>query len=92
MGTAEFKVPGGKLIRVTIECVHDKIQNIKITGDFFLHPEETIQQIENSLVGRKCDSLTLKKTIDQVIQQEKATIVGATSADFVNVILDAAKS
>ena len=44
------KVPGGKLFR--IELVYDRrIEAVKITGDFFLHPEETILELESCLEG-----------------------------------------
>lgn len=45
MRAAEEKVPGGKLVQVSIApdgCV-------EITGDFFAHPEEGIAQIERVL-------------------------------------------
>ena len=37
-----FKVAGGKLVQVKLTPKNDKIQDIQITGDFFLHPEEMI--------------------------------------------------
>ena len=40
---AEYKVPKGKLVRVHLRINDNKIQNIKLTGDFFLHPEESIE-------------------------------------------------
>ncbi len=45
MRIAEEKVPDGKLVKVSIA------QNgqIRITGDFFIHPEESITLIENAL-------------------------------------------
>jgi lipoate-protein ligase A len=45
MRTAEEKVPGGKLVRITL--MPDG--RIRISGDFFMHPEESIVQIENVL-------------------------------------------
>jgi hypothetical protein len=45
MRTAEEKVPGGKLVRVTVRPGG----RIEVSGDFFLHPEEGITLIENAL-------------------------------------------
>ncbi len=39
-----------KLIKVKAEY-SDKIERIKITGDFFIHPEEGLEEIEKKLVG-----------------------------------------
>ncbi len=46
-GRAIYKA--GKLIRIRAEFQGDKIRKIRITGDFFLYPEEAIEKIENSL-------------------------------------------
>jgi lipoate---protein ligase len=45
------KVPGGKLLRIKVDY-DNVINSVKITGDFFLHPEESITEIENALVGK----------------------------------------
>ena len=36
---AENKIKGGKLIRIKCEIKEDILNNIKFSGDFFLHPE-----------------------------------------------------
>ncbi|HEY3274670.1 MAG TPA: hypothetical protein VGJ92_12945 [Methanocella sp.] len=46
MRTAEEKVPGGKLVRVTVR----KDGAVEITGDFFAHPEDGIVLVENALI------------------------------------------
>lgn len=38
---AQIKVPGGKMLQL-----EKKDDNYVITGDFFCHPEEVIQQME----------------------------------------------
>lgn len=45
----ESLVKGGKLIRVKAEFQGDTIKKIRITGDFFLHPEDKIDDVENGL-------------------------------------------
>lgn len=49
------KVNGGKLFRVDIGF-EDEIKEIKITGDFFMHPEDLITEIEKSLIGLNINS------------------------------------
>ena len=46
-----------KLIKISLEYTDNKkiISSIRITGDFFLYPEETLDQIEASLIGKKMD-------------------------------------
>ena len=50
IGMASKKVLNGKLVTVLIDY-HDMIRKIRISGDFFIHPEESINEIEEFLVG-----------------------------------------
>ncbi len=49
-GSARYKVPEGKLVEVRIDY-EETIKKIEILGDFFVHPEESIGEIEESLKG-----------------------------------------
>jgi hypothetical protein len=64
--TAEEKVPGGKLARVTV--LPDG--GVEITGDFFAHPEEGIALIENALAG--LDSTVPAEDIEKLLEQAVA--------------------
>ncbi len=50
VGTANYKAPGG-LIRVTVEDVDARIQEIIISGDFFMLPIDAITRLEEALYG-----------------------------------------
>ena len=54
---ANYKVPGGKLVKVKLDVSSGKINQVRILGDFFLHPEETILTIEDSLIGCHNDDI-----------------------------------
>jgi lipoate-protein ligase A len=45
----EFKTPGGKLIAVDFDVVHDELRNVVVTGDFFLYPEEALPILGGAL-------------------------------------------
>ena len=47
------------------------IHSIKITGDFFLHPEETIEQLEQGLCGVKLEKDDLKNKIQLVLKDSE---------------------
>ena len=47
-----YKIPEGKLVKIELETTDNKIKKIKITGDFFLYPEEIISKLEKSLEDR----------------------------------------
>ena len=84
---ANYKVPGGKLIKVKLDVLSDKIEHVRILGDFFLHPEETILAIEESLTGSKKDEKSIEDTIEQALKESDATLIGATASDFSKVIM-----
>ena len=55
----EFKTPGGKLVRVDFDLEDDRLHDVMVSGDFFLYPEEVIDDIRGSLEGA---SATLTET------------------------------
>ncbi len=76
----DYKVPNGKLIRVDLELENNIIEKIKITGDFFIHPEESIILIENSLKGTNVKDCG--KTIRKVIGLNKIKLIGLSERDL----------
>lgn len=63
-----------KLIKVSLECLEDTkiIHSIRITGDFFLYPEETLDEIEDKLIGVRMDKTSIKETIDKCLVHSDA--------------------
>jgi lipoate-protein ligase A len=47
------KCQGGKLVKVAVGTTNGTIENVRITGDFFTHPEGVIEELERKLVGLK---------------------------------------
>lgn len=47
----EFKVPKGKLVVVDLEIEGDALRNVRLSGDFFLYPEEALAPMTASLEG-----------------------------------------
>jgi lipoate-protein ligase A len=61
-----------KLIKISLEYTKKKIiSSIRITGDFFLYPEETLDQIEASLIGTKMDRNSIKETIEKCLSHSE---------------------
>ncbi len=87
MGKAEYKVIGGKLIKVQLSVKGNMIEKIKVTGDFFLHPEELIEELEEALVGQALNEYGLTKIIKAILEKNKATLLGASPEDFAKCIM-----
>lgn len=82
MGKAVYKVKGGKMIMVQLIQKEGKIDWIKITGDFFLYPEELIEEVEWMLRGSPVEREDISNSIGGFINEKKATLLGAAPEDL----------
>jgi lipoate-protein ligase A len=91
-GSSIKKIAGGKLIRVDV-VYSGQIERVKITGDFFLHPEELITVIEESLAGAEIplSKDLLVERLEAVLKNNSATVIGFSPEDLISVLADAIK-
>ncbi|SDU80050.1 lipoate--protein ligase family protein [Jiangella alkaliphila] len=47
----EFKVPGGKLVVVDLDVLDGVIRHARVSGDFFLEPDDALDRIDAALIG-----------------------------------------
>ena len=47
----DWKVPGGKLLRLIARIEEGRVVEARVAGDFFAHPEEAFELAEASLLG-----------------------------------------
>jgi lipoate-protein ligase A len=89
-GTASRKIPGGKMLRVDV-AYDTQIETVKITGDFFLHPEETLELIQQTLTGYHLPipKNELIKDIENLMLEQKAEFIGASVVDLINILAEA---
>jgi len=93
VGKAQIKVEGGKLVKVQLKSEGDKITEVKVTGDFFLHPEELIDELEKALEGSKLNESALADRVKAFIKKHKAVLLGAAPEDFAKcIVMAGAKS
>lgn len=81
--TITEKIPSGKLVRIKVDF-DTQINSIQITGDFFLHPEDAIEQLEASVTGAAASSdvAALKEKFQHVLDGANATLVGVSADDL----------
>ena len=48
----EYKVPGGKLVVVDVESDGERITAFRLSGDFFLEPDDALEQIDAAVLGQ----------------------------------------
>jgi len=87
--SADYKAPGGKLVRVRLREEQGVIRSIKITGDFFLIPEESLGKLEKMLEDVPLREAELRLLIDRFFRGKGAQGLGVSSDDFVKAILAA---
>lgn len=65
----EYKVPGGKLVVVDCEVDHDRINDFRLAGDFFLEPDSVLGDINAAVSGLSAhaDAATIAASVRRVI-------------------------
>ncbi|MEK9133027.1 MAG: lipoate protein ligase C-terminal domain-containing protein [Patescibacteria group bacterium] len=89
MKKAIFKVPGGKLLKIFLEDADGKILQLRITGDFFLYPEENIIMLEESLIGCDLKKGSLEYRVKAFFKHHKTEFYGLDAESIVLTILNA---
>ncbi len=85
--SADYKAPGGKLLRIRLKEERGIIQSVKITGDFFLVPEDSLSKLEKMLQDVPLKEAELKLLVDRFFRGTGAQGLGIAPDDFVKAIL-----
>ena len=80
-----------KLVKISLEYDEDSkiINSITITGDFFLYPEETLDELEVNLIGTKLGKDEIKQKIEKCLNDSEA--FGFDSESLTDAILGCLK-
>ena len=75
----EYKVPGGKLVVVDLDVVDQVITNFRLAGDFFLDPDDALEDINAAVNGllATSDAATLTAAVRGALPAG-ATLMGFT--------------
>ena len=93
-GFASEKEKGGKLVQVRVEVDEDEVKKVSITGDFFLHPEEVLEEMEECLVGVRVfeEEETILERLKRIIKEREAVLVGFSVEGLVRIFKEAISS
>ncbi len=80
----DYKVKGGKLLRINFNINDNKITDFKLSGDFFIYPENEIDNIESILVGKKY--FEISNILESYLEKNKITIIGFSPNDVQNAV------
>jgi hypothetical protein len=73
------KIPGGKLLKLELDYDCGIISSLSIRGDFFAHPEDGFDRVEESLRDITLDDLEAAMTT--ALECEGVTLYGISSGD-----------
>ena len=78
---AIYKVPQGKLLKISLDYddTTNVIQQVCITGDFFIHPEDGLEFLERSLHHSRFDHDAILEKIQHQITAHQLTLIGVTA-------------
>jgi lipoate---protein ligase len=85
---AIYKVPNGKLLKISLEKSDDNIiTELKIMGDFFVYPEEDIEELEKQLIGSAFEESALTERANTFLQKHKTELFGVDIESLIKTIL-----
>jgi len=87
---AKQKVKEGKVVKVDVDC-DEVIRNVRITGDFFIHPEDILEDIEKSIIGlgRNADLETITSNIQRTTSGKEVQMIGISPESIARLIREA---
>ncbi|HID90700.1 TPA: lipoate--protein ligase family protein [Candidatus Bathyarchaeota archaeon] len=69
-----------------MEIEDDKIKDIKITGDFFMYPEEALTLLESALTGAEADEGVVREKVNEFYAKTGVQTPMIAPGDFVKAI------
>ena len=82
VGKCDHKVVGGKMFRVRVVNDDSRLKEVRIFGDFFLHPEEALERIEGMAVESRGDMDVFQKELDEYLSGDDVEIYGADAREI----------
>ena len=86
---ADYKGPGGKLVRVRLTEENGTIKSVRISGDFFLVPEDSLPQLERILEGSKLEASEVCDRVKRFFETSQVQGLGVSTDDVVHALLSA---
>lgn len=84
--TESVKVPDGKLVRVAV-TYEETIEDVAITGDFFLEPPEALADLEAAIEGHPASVSATE--LESAIAEVDADLIGFDAGDLASVTVEA---
>lgn len=87
-GKCSLKVPNGKMLKVSVEFEKDRIEKVIIRGDFFIHPEESLDDLEMTLKGSGYNRKDIGNTVAKFFERRGLIAFGITPKAVTDAIMN----
>lgn len=91
LACAEKKHPGGKLVKVCIKSTGSRVRGVILTGDFFVEPEESFDDILKKLRELSCELHEADTLVARLLESSGVKIYGLTIEDVRDAVMNAIK-
>ena len=79
-----YKIPDGKMLKINVELEDNVIRSIKLTGDFFIFPNEAVEDIENYLINMNINDISDK--LSKFIENNTIEVIGFSPENLEEII------
>ncbi|PFG43843.1 lipoate-protein ligase A [Isoptericola jiangsuensis] len=71
----EYKVPGGKLVAVDLAVPDGRLEDVRVSGDFFLEPDDALEVIQDALTGMPVTTSTteLARAVTEALEEAESS-------------------
>lgn len=80
------------IIELELNIQTNSISYLKITGDFFIHPEEALEIFETKMLGVKLNESNIREKIAKIYGEENLITPGITIDNWVELFMKAINS
>ncbi len=77
----------GGLIKAEVLIRENKIEEVRIYGDFTLYPKDSIGELEASLVGLPFEEEAVRRKAEEFLRREEIDFPGVTAEDIVKAVV-----
>jgi len=90
VGQCDRKVEKGKLLRISV-VLRSKdgsavLRNVGVFGDFFMHPEEAIEGLEEAILRSGLDVNARETAISSFLSESGTELFGASAKDLAQAV------
>lgn len=81
------KIPNGKMVAIEVWASGGSLSKVKISGDFFLHPEDTIIKLEEELLclSHSPSEASISVRLNEVLRKSDAKLIGVSTDDIARI-------